>query len=228
MQLPKKQVIEAAARGGSIREADHMIGAGYILAEIAAYFIYQATITAREAGLGLGEIGRLQGVYDRVLDQYNKAWREFIIKVGQQDCVYHDIATVLPAIARMLGVDQYAIDPETGKRVSDLPDNDSADAAVSATAISAQLDTTKPTKRAPYRRDNLSEGQWKALGKECSLTFKSHTALSHLFTCMAEEMGCTKRDLINDALISYLEAAEQASRKQRNMQSNGTKQQPSR
>lgn len=55
-----------------------------------------------------------------------------------------------------------------------------------------------------YRRATLTDEQRRALGPDMTVTFVTHTHISHMLTILAKEQGISKRDLINEIFINYI------------------------
>lgn len=200
---PQKKVIDAAIRSGALPAVDRLLSAAHLLTEIAAHLTEEADDRARSAGLMLGEVKHFQRQYQTVFDRYHRLWTDLARESGMRKARREDFDTYLPAICRMLGIAPLVTEPSTGRTV---PETAPEAAAPSAPSFHAMDVPDKPAATlTAYSRERLTEAQREALGEDAKVTFLSHANLSRFYTLLARDTGTPKRDLLNRAIIEYMD-----------------------
>lgn len=219
-QLTPQQILERAVKDGSIQRIDTLYSAAHILMQVANYLMEQTddSLIASISSL-LREARQAHNFAARAIDRYLDLWTDFARVSGMQAQRTDDFDTYVPIIARLLAIAPLVTDPTTGKPCSTTPpdghteEQDPRGAAAKPEEKSAGGLTTRlldidgiiASERQPYRRAKLTAEQLRALGPETALTVKTHTHISRLLDIYAKEQGITKRDLINEILVDYID-----------------------
>lgn len=208
MRIPKKDIINSALQAGAVTTIDRLLSVCHILHEVAALLSDQADTIAQSYGLKVGEVKHYGRLHSESFDRYHLMWRTFMREIGATQSQDDDLALYLPQIVRLFAIEAYVIDPETGRPYLDGP-------VIAPTAAQPRLHVLEGAESklalpvCRYRADTLTPEQEKALGPQRKLTVMTHSRLTHLYEILAHEQGRTKREVINQALIDYVNNLEQ-------------------
>lgn len=213
MQASKK-TIDRAIDNGSLPAIDRLISAAHLLTEIADYLTEEGDDLARKNNLMLGEVKRAQRAYSMCHSRYYALWTDLVNESHMSHERTEDFDHFLPYIARLLSIDDVTTDTNTGKMVRDVYDERYA-------SKGGLREADKPAKKMltfrlmhgddaeipmTYRHAKLTEEQKDALGEDVNVTFRCHAKLNALITAYAEKEGTTRRDILNEALLTYMQA----------------------
>lgn len=205
MQASKK-TIDRAIENGSLPSIDRLISASHILTEMADWLIKDADDIARDNNLMLGEVKREQTRYTQNHDRYARLWRDLVNESHMSHERTEDFDHFLPYIARLLSIDDVTTDPNTGESVRAHYKERYEKHAATPQKTAFSVMHGKDESRITYRRAALSEEQREVLGKETKTSLVTHENILRLITAYAEKEGTTRRDILNEALLTYMQA----------------------
>lgn len=207
MLLPNKKTIDRAIADGTLPKIDRILSAAHLLTCIADHYMQEADDLTRGCGFCLGEVKRAQTAYSQHMERYNALWTQLVKGSHMTHERTEDFDRFMPAFTRMLGLEQLITDTNTGRPVSESP-TPTADALAAEGkdgGSNFRVMRSDDCQRITYRAATLTEEQKKVLGHEVPLTTRTHSNIKHLIECYAQADHCTQRDIINEALVHYIE-----------------------